>query len=341
MDELESAKRAAIHIIMEATSIVAKFSRDEGWIGRHGLSIPALKFGDFLRDVITTEGLVNAVSDQLLEAKRDDQLIRFGGMCECTAHEVATRFARMVGGVIWLNLWTELRPHFRRPNRVTPPRFLRRVRCHRQAVDAVLKVFPTGTAFEPWPIDGLTTQQQRREFQERWTGIRDDLAGINSGNAFEIIPLIKLEAKRAQSMLDELEQEHKEKQTKLTNSGKKKGMSVSEANRKAVELAEKNAAFIEAPIRDWAKAIGCSVGTVNKTALWIKTQELKEERTSVTATNLCEEHMHAVAVTRDTPLTAAIEKEEREKEEQLAKLTMEQLSEMKNDSRMGKSNRKI
>lgn len=166
--KLEQARSAATVILVSACGIVRQYSQDKGWIqSPNCLTIPALEFGGFLRDVIDAERVVHAVADQLIDAKRDDRIVRFGDNCERTAHQVAVRFARQVGAAIWLNMWTD---------------------------DNGL---PMGTAFEPWPIDGLMSEQNAIEFQERWQDIRTALAGVNLGSVEEMLPLIQLETRRA------------------------------------------------------------------------------------------------------------------------------------------------
>jgi hypothetical protein len=165
MNAVTQARDAAIGVVLNATRIVRWYSKDSGWVNGNCLTIPSLEFGNFLREVIEAERKVNAIAPQLIEAKRDDQVIRFGRVCECTAHHAAIRCARQVGTIIWLNLWVE---------------------------GAELS-----TAIEPWPIDGLMGDRVVREFQERWQDIRNLLAKYELGDVQEVLVLIQLESTRA------------------------------------------------------------------------------------------------------------------------------------------------
>jgi hypothetical protein len=53
--------------------------------------------------------------------------------------------------------------------------------------------------------------------------------------------------------------------------GRRNGMTVAEANEKALMLAKQNPAFVHSPLREWAAAIGCSEGQVANLPLWQKT----------------------------------------------------------------------
>jgi hypothetical protein len=60
---------------------------------------------------------------------------------------------------------------------------------------------------------------------------------------------------------------------------KKRRMTRAEADNKARMLAKKRKKrFLELPIREWAKAIGCSTGLVAKLPLWIETQARKQRQ---------------------------------------------------------------
>lgn len=165
---IENARSAATVILIRAVRIVQTYSDYERWNHpKRGLTIPALEFGDFLRDVIDAERTVNAVANELIDAKRDDRIVKFGSHFERTGHQVAIKFARQVGATIWQSLWI--------PDK-----------------DGV----PTGTALEPWPIDGLMTGRHHSEFCHRWKDIRVSLSRISVTGTNELLPLILLESRR-------------------------------------------------------------------------------------------------------------------------------------------------
>lgn len=163
----QEAAAAAIGIVSDAVFIVQNYSTDSWWIDDGYLTVPSSKFGHFLGQVCETDKMVHAVAAQLIDAKRDDQPVRFGCRVERTAHQVAVKFARRVGFLIYSNLWTD------------GPEG------------------PTGTGLGGWPKNGLMSDEQLIEFQQRWRNIRDDLAKVELGNLDEIIAVIKLEAQRA------------------------------------------------------------------------------------------------------------------------------------------------
>jgi len=55
------------------------------------------------------------------------------------------------------------------------------------------------------------------------------------------------------------------------NSKELRGMSVQQANTKAMKLADADPMFLTRPIRVWADKIGCSISTAQKTKLWKET----------------------------------------------------------------------
>ncbi|HEY2416170.1 MAG TPA: hypothetical protein VGI40_28265 [Pirellulaceae bacterium] len=54
---------------------------------------------------------------------------------------------------------------------------------------------------------------------------------------------------------------------------KSRGMSVAQANKKAMEIAKADRKFVTQPVRVWAERIKCSVATVYKTRLWRETMK--------------------------------------------------------------------
>jgi hypothetical protein len=52
-----------------------------------------------------------------------------------------------------------------------------------------------------------------------------------------------------------------------------RGRSPEEANEIAMQLANKDASFVNGTAQEWAKKIGCGVGTVHKTKLWQETMQ--------------------------------------------------------------------
>ncbi|MDP1797625.1 MAG: hypothetical protein Q8K78_09095 [Planctomycetaceae bacterium] len=168
---IHAAKPTAVSIVIDAIHIATRYRHDDAWRMGNGLLIPALEFGDFLRNVIEAQGVVMPITRHIIETKRDEQPVQFGGIIDKTAHHVAIHFARQVGSAIWLNLWTK-------------------------DEDAGIK----GTALAPWPIDGLMSDQQESEFIAQWEVIRDELAKIKIGSQQDIIARIQMEAIRAESV---------------------------------------------------------------------------------------------------------------------------------------------
>lgn len=60
---------------------------------------------------------------------------------------------------------------------------------------------------------------------------------------------------------------------KKSGARKHRSMTAEEANRKAMELAKEDRLFIQRSQREWADAIGCSVGLVSKLPFWEKTMQ--------------------------------------------------------------------
>lgn len=169
-DQFDAAKTAAINILRTSVSIVAKYRRQESWLSDGCLRIPALEFGNFLRDVIDSQTAVSAISGLLIESKLDMEPVTFGQFTDPTAHQVATTLARCVGSCIWLNLWT--------------------------ATDNGL----SGTAFDRWPVDGLMDDRCTAEFTDNWPAIAEALSRIEIGDTQNVIARIRIEsavAKRA------------------------------------------------------------------------------------------------------------------------------------------------
>ena len=104
-----------------------------------------------------------------------------------------------------------------------------------------------------------------------------------------------------------------EKQAEKTN--QKSRMTAEEANEKAKQLAKKDPSFVNKKQREWAEAIGCSDGLINKLPLWQKTMEKTGRGRKERGTK-----------PKKVSLTKAIEETvgEGEKHEQLSRLIAEQ-----------------
>jgi hypothetical protein len=63
-------------------------------------------------------------------------------------------------------------------------------------------------------------------------------------------------------------------QEQQTQPSRASGMSREEANQRAMDLAALDPGFVHKTQREWATAIGCSVGQVARTRLWEKTMEV-------------------------------------------------------------------